>query len=593
MPTNAEKRKLKQLKEARERIRQRKVIVIPPKNDISLFQKQNCIESLPIPVFKMIQGYSGSETDYRNLMNTNLSTFQPMKWETVRYSFLGPGMWTRMNQYTAEYKEASIVNIIQGVKDKSKQISVSFWNVRQHTVIKYAHLFEGLHKFHFGSPNACRFTEQLSFDIFNNIHYLILERITGIPNLSSGLRNVVKLELLHCGFITISEINPTKTLKELKIITAGHLNIPCSLDNISKIQLDCESFGVNNDVAFPKNCRNLELACDAPVQMRCFDSGFDGNQPYEKLVCLGFCIENHLTAFTILQRYPVIKLENYHDTVPFPSFPVLHSTEISLYRFSLTLWNSQTITGLKELNLEFCIDLITFPDMPEVEILFIDNCEEFTEIPSLRSLRKLTILDCPMVRSICYCPELKEANFDNCPRLDNLSSCKHANFLRIRSGSKTMDLSPLAGIPSENMNLESPVNRRALSIGSCPSLKVFIFCKNLYEVELFDLSGVITCKEIMNIHHLKIRYCRRFASTDGLRNITGSVLFEVCPALQRLFGMQNIPEIVLCGCDKIRDFSGLGNHEILTMKRSNLRYFIEFQKENPDIFKTIQKLIIE
>jgi hypothetical protein len=221
MPTNAEKRKSKKLKEARERIRQRKVIVIPPKNDISLFQKQNCIESLPIPVFKLIQEYSGSEMDYRNLMNTNLSTFQPIKSETVKYSLLGPGGWIRMNHYRIEYKEASLVNIIKGVKDKSKQISLSFWNVFQPTVIKYAHLFEGINKFHLVAADSCscrfRFTEQLSFEIFNNIHYLILEKITGIRSLGSGLNHIAKLELLHCGFIDIPEINPTKTLKELKI----------------------------------------------------------------------------------------------------------------------------------------------------------------------------------------------------------------------------------------------------------------------------------------------------------------------------------------------------------------------------------------
>jgi hypothetical protein len=76
MMDNATKKK-QTTKEYREKIRQRKIIHIPKRNDISLFQKQNCVEGLPIPIFQMIQEYC-KQKDYRNLVNTNLSTFQPI-----------------------------------------------------------------------------------------------------------------------------------------------------------------------------------------------------------------------------------------------------------------------------------------------------------------------------------------------------------------------------------------------------------------------------------------------------------------------------------------------------------------------------------
>jgi hypothetical protein len=78
--------------------RLRKVIEIPPKNDTSLFQKQGCIESLPTVILQFVQDYS-EEKDYRNLMNTNSSTFQQIKSETVKYSLVGPKGWDRMNPY--------------------------------------------------------------------------------------------------------------------------------------------------------------------------------------------------------------------------------------------------------------------------------------------------------------------------------------------------------------------------------------------------------------------------------------------------------------------------------------------------------------
>jgi hypothetical protein len=586
MPTNAEKRKRKKLKEARERIRQRKVIIIPPKNDISLFQMQNCIESLPIPVFKIIQEYSESEMDYRNLMNTNLSTFQPIKSETVKYSLLGPGRWIRMNHYKTEYKEASLINIIKGVKDKSKQISLSFWKVFQPTVIKYAHLFEGIKKFHLVAADShlCRFTEQLSLDIFSNIHYLILEKIIGIPSLGSGLKNVEKLELLRCGFIDIPEVNPTATLKELKIITAGHLNMPCSLDNISKIHLECKSFE-RNVVNFPKNCRNLELRCLARVEMRFSDSPFDDNLAYEKLKCSGFSLVNCPTIL-ILQRYPVIELENFYDRTPFPQFPVLHVREIVLRRFSLASWNSQTIINLKHLHFWRCTNLIKIPDMPQVETVVLELCNRFTEIPSLPSLQKLTLRSCVTVKNICYCPELKEADFDNCASLENFSSCRQVPSLRISRGSRNADFMSLEEI-QESMDL---VNKRALSIASFQSLRVFTFCKNIYQVELSYLDGLVDCKGIMNIHHLKITSCYSFVSTEGLQNIAGSVTIKSCYSLGCLTGLRNVPEVTLNVCDRC-DFTGLGNHEKLTV-HGYLTAFKRFLKENPNIFKTIRNLII-
>jgi hypothetical protein len=66
------------------------ILPIPPKYDTSLFQKRgDCIEGMPIPIFQIIQEFL-NEQDYRNLMNSNLSTFQPVKYETVHYTVVGP-----------------------------------------------------------------------------------------------------------------------------------------------------------------------------------------------------------------------------------------------------------------------------------------------------------------------------------------------------------------------------------------------------------------------------------------------------------------------------------------------------------------------
>jgi hypothetical protein len=56
-------------------------------------------------------------------MNTNLSTFKQIKYETVMYSLVGPGYWDGYYIASGERKEALLISVINSVKDKSKQIS--------------------------------------------------------------------------------------------------------------------------------------------------------------------------------------------------------------------------------------------------------------------------------------------------------------------------------------------------------------------------------------------------------------------------------------------------------------------------------------
>jgi hypothetical protein len=118
----------------------------------------------------------------------------------------------------------------------------------------------------------------------------------------------------------------------------------------------------------------------------------------------------------------------------------------------------------------------------------------------------------------------------------------------------------------------------------------FSFCKNIYSLCLDNLDGLISCENIMNIHHLKIVDCDNLKSSIGVKNITGSVVFECCGALKSL---QNIPEVEIIGCDHITDFSGLGNHEKLTLGGADLGVFQSFQKNHPKVMETIEELIVQ
>jgi hypothetical protein len=198
------------------------LIEIPHKNNISFIQKQHCIEAIPSAVFQIILEYS-KELDYRNLMNSNLATFQSIKSETVKYSLIGPTNWFDNFPSRISYKEASLLKIIKNVKDKSKQISMSFVAVKQPILLKYNALFQEIHRFelHCSSPLQGSFPLKM----FNHIYHLILDNVHGISVLKSGFQNVVKLELIWRGFILFEEANPTGSLKEFAVRPSKDIKI--------------------------------------------------------------------------------------------------------------------------------------------------------------------------------------------------------------------------------------------------------------------------------------------------------------------------------------------------------------------------------
>jgi hypothetical protein len=139
------------------------------------------LDALPTAILYIIQEFLSSN-DYRNLMNVNLSGYQSIKSETMRYAFLGVEKWKKLG-----IKEQDIVRILKSVKNKSLQISMRFDKDKQNTVVRCAHLFDGIHKlmieeqyhfFHeFLKPS---FKNGFPFGLFNNICHLKLAHIKGM-----------------------------------------------------------------------------------------------------------------------------------------------------------------------------------------------------------------------------------------------------------------------------------------------------------------------------------------------------------------------------------------------------------------------------
>jgi hypothetical protein len=584
--------KKKKTKNSREKIQQRKIIQIPQRNDISLFQKLNCVEGLPTPIFQLIQEYC-NEKDYRNLMNTNLSAFQPIKWETVKYSLIGPMKWDKMSPYKSSQREERLLSIMNNsVKDKSKQISVSFWNVKLLTLAKYSSLFQGIYKLHFTGSEFSSSIRSVSLDVFNDLRCLTLEYYYGELSLNVDWRYLEKLELIACNFSVIENLNSTQTLRELKIKNpTGGVKIFCSLDNVDCIDISSFFWG-SIEMVFPTKCRNFRVDIQhADLKYPEENDAIKGekNLLYGKLVlkCSGSLkFDPRLMNFWKLYSIELTCPNAIEQT--FPSFPVSCGGKISLIGFSLSSWNGSTLLNLKELYLRAVVNLEILPEMPQVETIYLEEISSLRIIPVLPNVKKITATNCEALEKIEFCPQLKEADLYSCPNLKDISSCAHVQSLALIDMESLTSLSKFKG--NENVFI---CNRREIAVVALPLLRDFSFCQYLYHLKLSNLDELISCEGISNIHTLEISDCDALISTKGLRNIFGKLDICNCNFLVSVVDVQNIPEVEISDCPKVTDFSGLGHNKIVNISGCHtMELFEKFQEENPGIINTIVQLTV-
>jgi hypothetical protein len=542
-------------------------IVIPTRNDTSLIQKRgNCIEGLATALFQIIQDYL-SEYDYCQLMNTNLSTFQPIKYETVHYTISA-----NKSDLCETYNEMVALQMIVSVKDKFKQITVKLSNVEEKLIRKYAQFYDGVETLHL-MGFAFSFNSK-TFGMLHSICRLILM----CGNLSSvvdfNLENLSLLIIWNCINVTeISSWNSSNKLRSVTIKGCPDVQFIPPLDNIKIVKIDScysltkfqttggharfcwvefeghplskEAFQCMVQPAFYAKMQHLKLSCYFPSQF------------------LGFSLWKNITV-VILTAPP----GDRH------SFPVFYGVDLRLENFSLSAWND-----CKELpNVKFCIltgceDFRVFPVSPMLTGLRVENCSDLRTIPSLPTLQVLGVFSCPLLEKIDYCPDLMTAKVYDCVSMRVFSLCLPLELLSISECEilKTLQIPPVINMNGEASNIRnsSLQTKCRLRLGEdLPSMTDFTFCQNIYQVELLATETLVNLQGFNNISCLKIVSCFHLVTTEGIGKVFYRIILQDCPDLIRLVGLQGIPEVFIEDCDNIVDFTGLGNQELLGVTRS-------------------------
>jgi hypothetical protein len=386
-----------------------------------------CLDAIPTSVYQAIQQYL-LEREYRNFMNTSLSVFQTVKFETVYYNLVGPEKWLYSGAWSTEEQENFVTTIINHcVKDKANQISVSFSQATQEKILKHLHLFADIHKVTIaGRPAGVLYPfweDDFSLQYFSNLTHVVLMNI-GLPELHfTGLPNVQKLELLNCAFASFQTASPTSSLTYLRVVKhLFHLQLPSSLENISVVEID----GFLKDLPTLGNHKSFSLLPEKSVLSlsdfnRMNQPSFYANLQYLKLHCE---LPVDFTDFSFVQNVAVLDLYCMSTWGQNYLIPVLTSTVIKLCSFNLQLWGNQPLPNARKIWLKTCYGIHTLPSMPwirELSLLYLSiNPSEksiLEEVPSYLTLRKLIINTCPSIHKIGEYPVLKERNISGCPKL--------------------------------------------------------------------------------------------------------------------------------------------------------------------------------
>jgi hypothetical protein len=131
------------------------------------YQMTGCIEALPVEIFRIIRWYSGKR-NYLELMCTNLKAFRTVKYETVYYPL-------RISKILSEKGVLTLRRIIQSVKDKTKQISLTLFEMNAFYIIEEYSQFYGDVEIVSVKGYPVVVFRQFAFSVFFAVRHLILK----------------------------------------------------------------------------------------------------------------------------------------------------------------------------------------------------------------------------------------------------------------------------------------------------------------------------------------------------------------------------------------------------------------------------------
>jgi hypothetical protein len=219
------------------------------------------MEDVPEDLFPMIQTFLKSERDYRNLVNTRVRKFHPIKFNTAKYTFKTP---SEVLKCFSDQKQmlTKLTDFIRGnVKDKRRQIAINFSegsNIRQSRQIMLE-IFNDCAHIYFTQLSV----KSIPASYFKNVAALTFANCK-IEKFPTGVDSLVAVKFIGCT--DVKDLSALADLNSFKKVLFGNchgaIGIPV-LPNLGTFLFRC------NLVFMGKNYLLVSLRCnESPCQGR-------------------------------------------------------------------------------------------------------------------------------------------------------------------------------------------------------------------------------------------------------------------------------------------------------------------------------------
>ncbi len=518
-------------------------IIIPAKNDLTPFQKSgSSIEGLPTPIFQIIQTFL-CEADYRGLTNCNLATFQPIKFETVRYSLLGPEFWEASDIIPRQRQREFFLNLLNSVKDKSNQIALKMISSTA-SIIGNQDLFQGIRKLKLIGKHVG--VKKFDFRMFNNIYEVVLRRFSGIEYITEGFEGVVKLYISDfSNLISITNINSNKTLQRLTITCcSSYQSLEQSIDGLSHVDIICSLFSRLRSFGGQTHLSIITKEILSSDTLNTLTNSLETL----RYIYLDMNFPPEFQNYSLFQNIAQVTLLLPDTNEEMPCFPIFEGEHLFLRAFSLSLWNgaSKSISSfqsLLSLRLQSCENIIELPNMPSLQLLSLIDCFPLKFIPTFWQLktmnlerlnivsisliqpniREVQIKRCPLLRDVTFAGNLntlESLSLGECPRVENISMLRYIKYLRIGYCEGIRSVFGLFGTSIE-------FDQRTIILVHLPQLKDFSPLHDIHRLEIISMPHFDDNQRIYNIDHLVIKDCD-ISNSRNLVNIRQSLTIKEC-----------------------------------------------------------------
>jgi hypothetical protein len=472
------------------------------------------VKAVPASLFPMIQE-NLNEKDYRNLMNTSLSAFQDIKYETVRYTFPSLFEWRKVGlSMNPPINLPTIINYIysiveHNVKDLSKQVSLRFQG--RSTGYDHNDLLDNMYYQELYKLSRCckvifRNCPSIPEHYFDNIYHVIIDTCKFIDSFPPGLQNISILEIYNCEYL--SDIKNIDGLQQLIIAGSGVAQDFCNFHQIPVVRVDW------NKVSGEAWSFSLPLTV------------FPQFSFLQELILKMDFKSVTSTEYQCLINIPLLCLHHLERSRPRPMIPVLlHARilEISGFDIDSCCWEGATFANLEMLRFEDCtfkgVNRLSasFPVLHTLEIIFNVNLNLST-ISSLKTLRVKDIsfyLLSPLPTSLSFLSlEFVSSLPDS---LECFATITHLEFI-FCSGLRSLE-----GLSECN---------RVVRLRRCRMITDFRPLRNVHRLCLEDME-VVDTQCFRNIKHLKFVNCTGLKAVTDLENVETLYISE-CNLLKEL-----------------------------------------------------------